>query len=186
MVDWLAIKTEYITTDTSYRKLAEKYGVPKNRIAEHGKREDWAGLRGQHQDKTLTKTVEKISTAQARRAAKVDALADKLLLKLEQAIDELDLNVTTHKIKMEQGNTEKTSTYRMVEPGGVVDRAGLRQLTAALKELQEIKGEMSELSRREREARIQKIEAEVQAAKDDAAPVEFTVCLEGELAEYAD
>ena len=25
--DWLKIKTEYITTDISYRKLAEKYGV---------------------------------------------------------------------------------------------------------------------------------------------------------------
>ena len=27
MADWQAIKTEYITTDTSYRKLAQKYGV---------------------------------------------------------------------------------------------------------------------------------------------------------------
>ena len=27
MADWQAIKTEYITTDTSYRKLAQKHGV---------------------------------------------------------------------------------------------------------------------------------------------------------------
>jgi hypothetical protein len=26
-IDWASIKTEYITTDTSYRKLAQKYGV---------------------------------------------------------------------------------------------------------------------------------------------------------------
>ena len=27
MADWQAIKAEYITTDTSYRKLAKKYDV---------------------------------------------------------------------------------------------------------------------------------------------------------------
>ena len=27
MADWQAIKTEYITTDTSYRKLSQKYDI---------------------------------------------------------------------------------------------------------------------------------------------------------------
>ena len=37
MADWQAIKTEYITTDTSYRKLAEKYGVSRVQIGTVGK-----------------------------------------------------------------------------------------------------------------------------------------------------
>ena len=81
-------------------------------------------------------------------------LADKLLIKLEQAIEELDLKVTTHKVKVEEGNTEITTEFKTAEAGGVVDRAGLRQLTGALRELQAIKGEITDLERREKEARI--------------------------------
>lgn len=154
MDEWLKIKTEYITTDTSYRKLAEKYGVSHVQIARRGKDEKWVELREQYVSKTIAKTVEKISEKQAKQAAKVGDLADKLLVKLEQAIDELDLQVTTHKIKTETGSTEQTTEFRVAEPGGTVDRAGLRQLAAALKELQAIKGEVTDLERREREARI--------------------------------
>ena len=155
MEDWLKIKTEYITTDTSYRKLAEKYGVHYQSICTRSKTEGWIQLREQYRIKTVTKTVDQISNKTAKQAAKVGILADKLLVKLEQAIDELDLQVTTHKIKTERGNTEETTEFRMAVPGGTVDRAGLRQLTGALKELKFIKDEISDLERREREARIE-------------------------------
>lgn len=153
--DWLKIKTEYITTDTSYRKLAEKYGVHYQTICARSKAEGWILLREQYQNRTITKTVEKLSEKKAKQAAKVGDLADKLLVKLEQAIDELDLKVTTHKIKTERANQETTVEFKVAEEGGVVDRAGLRQLTSALKELQLIKGEITDLERREREARIE-------------------------------
>lgn len=167
MEDWLKIKTEYITTDTSYRKLAEKYGVHYQTICARSKAEGWIQLRKQYRIKTVTKTVDQISNKTARQAAKVGDLADKLLIKLEQAIDELDLQVTTHKIKTESGSTEETTEYRVAEPGGTVDRAGLRQLTAALKELQTIKGEVTDLERREREARIDALRRSSMTADGD-------------------
>ena len=153
--DWLKIETEYITTDTSYRKLAEKYGVHYNAIASRSKQGDWVEKRKQFRINTVTKTVEKISDKTARQAARVGDLADKLLIKLEQAIDELDLKVTTHKIRTETGNTEETLEFKVATEGGTVDRAGLRQLTGALRELKFIKDEISDLERREREARIE-------------------------------
>lgn len=164
-MDWQQIKTEYITTDTSYRKLAQKYGVSAQAICARSKEEGWIELREQFRNKTLMKTVEKIAEQKAKNAAKVNDLADKLLLKLEQAIDELDLTVTTHKIKTETGRIERTTEFRTAEPGGTVDRAGLRQLSAVLKDLQTIKGEVSDLERREREARIANLKR--QAEKDD-------------------
>ena len=87
MADWQAIKTEYITTDTSYRKLAQKYGIHYKVISDRGKAEKWVELRSQHRDKTLTKTLDKISQQQANRAAKVLTVADKLLLKIEALAD---------------------------------------------------------------------------------------------------
>lgn len=169
-MDWEQIRTEYITGDDSYRQLAEKYGVSLSDMGNHGAQEGWVSQRKQYRDKVRTKTMEKIANQTAgqaaKRAAKVDTLADKLLIKLEKAIDELDLKVTTHKIKTETGNTEETLEFKVASEGGVVDRAGLRQLTAALKELKEIKGEKSELDRQEQEARIAALRAKSQTDED--------------------
>lgn len=183
VAEWQKIKTEYITTDTSYRRLAEKYGVHYQTICARSKAEGWIELREQYRNKTLTKTVEKISEKKAGQAAKVGDLANKLLMKLEKAIDELDLKVTSHKVKTEIGATETTTEFRVAEPGGTVDRNGLRQLTGALRELQAIKGEITDLERREREARIQLLRN--QADKDSDKEKTVTVVLEGDLSKYA-
>lgn len=165
-MDWLKIKTEYITTDISYRKLAEKYGINYSVLGARGRAEGWVEQRTQFQAKTHTKTVEKIAEKKARQAAKVGDLADKLLIKLEQAIEELDQAMVTHKTKTREIKYEDASapgkptreTIREEEElltvASVIDRNGLRLLTAALKELQVIKGEVTDLERREKEARI--------------------------------
>ena len=87
----------------------------------------------------------------------MEELADLLLEKLRQAIGELDYNCVVRKIKTKEGTTETTLEYRDSEPGGTVDRAGLKQLTGALKELQAIRGDIPALERREREARIESL-----------------------------
>lgn len=43
--NWDKIKTEYVTTSTSYRKLANKYNINVRRIQEKGKAEGWVALR---------------------------------------------------------------------------------------------------------------------------------------------
>ena len=80
MADWQAIKTEYITTDTSYRKLAQKYGVNVTNIAKKAGAEGWVEQRKQYANETQTKTLEKISEQEANRAVKIHSVADKLLL----------------------------------------------------------------------------------------------------------
>ena len=87
----------------------------------------------------------------------VALLADRLLEKLAQAIGELDRNCTVHKVKTKEEGQEITTEYREFSPGGIVDRGGLKQLTGALKELQAIRGEITDLERREREARIESL-----------------------------
>ena len=137
MADWQAIKTEYITTDTSYRKLAQKYGIHYKVISDRGKDEGWVELRSQHRDKTLTKALDKISEQEANRAAKIHSVADKLLRKIEAMVDS------------EEPMSEK----------------GIRALTAAVKDLKEIQSVRSELDRQEQEARIANLRK--QAEKDD-------------------
>lgn len=166
MADWQAIKTEYITTDTSYRKLAEKYGIHYKVISERGKAEGWVELRSQHRDKTLTKTLDKISNKQSDKMARLDKLTDKLLDKLEQAIEELDLQLAKHTDKtktIEYDNDRRPDKptrevvheeEKLLEVKSIVDRQGLKQIASALKDIKEVKMLRSELDRQEQEARI--------------------------------
>ena len=71
MADWQAIKTEYITTETSYRKLAQKHGIGYQAICHRSKEEGWIAMREQHKNNTTTKTLEKISQQEANRAARI-------------------------------------------------------------------------------------------------------------------
>ena len=137
MADWQAIKTEYITTDTSYRKLADKYGVSRVQIGNVGKDENWVELRRQHLDRTVSKTVAAVESAQVNRAKKMQSVADKLLLKIEAMVD---------------------------RPEPLTEKA-IRSLTAAVKDLKEIQSIKSALDEQEQRARIANLEK--QASKDE-------------------
>ena len=75
-----------------------------------------------------------------RQNLSVEILADRLLEKLDQAIDELNLEVTTRKVKIKDEDGE-TTTEELEITKSIIDRMGLKQLTSVLKELQTIKGE---------------------------------------------
>ena len=184
MADWQAIKTEYITTDTSYRKLAQKYGIHYKVISDRGKDEKWVELRSQHRDKTLTKTLDKISTKQADKMARIDQLTDKLLDKLEQAISELDLQLYKHTDKtkvIEYNNdlrpdkpTKETihEEEKLLEAKSIIDRQGLKQIASALRDIKEVKMLRSELDKQEQEARIANLRRNADKDEEDSSMIE--------------
>ena len=151
MADWQAIKTEYITTQTSYRKLAQKYGVSYQAICHRSKEEGWIDLREQHKNKTISKTLEKISQQEADRAARIHSVADKLLNKIEAMVD-------------------------AVEPEDIPAKA-IRALTAAVKDLKEIQSVKSPLDEQEQRARIANLQK--QADKDEDKTEEIEVVFVG-------
>jgi hypothetical protein len=90
-VDWLAIRNDYINGGGSYRKLAEKYGVNKDTIAQKAKSEGWREQRDIQTDKTKTETIqktqEKISDALSDEAAAKARIRAKLIRMAENWID---------------------------------------------------------------------------------------------------
>lgn len=72
-VDWLEIRNDYINGGGSYRKIAEKYGVPFGTLKDIAVKEKWAEAKEQNTNKIRTKTEqktqEKISEALSERAA---------------------------------------------------------------------------------------------------------------------
>lgn len=144
MADWQKMKTEYITTDTSYRKLARKYGVNVTNIAKKARTEGWVEQRKQYANETQARTLDKISQQEAARAAKIHSVADKLLLKIEARVDS-------------------------EEPVSAKD---IRFLTAALKDLKEIQGVKSSLDQQEQEARIANLRKQADKDSDTVEGIE--------------
>ena len=155
MADWQSIKTEYITTQTSYRKLAQKYGVSATQICNVGRDEKWVEQREQYLSETTAKTLEKISQQEADRAARIHSVADKLLSKIEAMVD-------------------------AVEPEDIPAKA-IRALTAAVKDLKEIQSVKSSLDEREQRARISNLEKQANKEETQTDSIEI-VFMAGEEA----
>lgn len=195
-MDWNAIRNEYITDESSsYRKLAKKYGVSLTAITRHSKDEDWQGQRKQLKDKTITKSIEKLSEKTADKLSRVSDLTDKLLNKLEQAIEELDIQLYKDVVKtkvIEYNNelrpdkpTKETihEEEKVIEVKTIVDRSGLKAIASSLRDIKEIQMLKSELDRQEQEARIDKLRKE--AEDDTPEDREVNVTFIGDIEEYS-
>jgi Glu-tRNA(Gln) amidotransferase subunit E-like FAD-binding protein len=138
-LDWNELKAEYIAGGTSYRKLAEKYGVSFNNLKNVAVKEGWAKLREQAENKATTKMVNSIANDISKNAVKINDVADKLLRKI------VDL----------------------LEASEVADSQTIKQCTSALKDIKDIKGVKSEIDLKEQEARIDKLRKDAELNKQD-------------------
>ena len=137
-MDWKRIKAEYIAGGTSYRKLAEKYDVPFGTLRRVAEREGWTQKRTQVAQKVDTKMLETVSDQEADKATNIIDVANKLLGKLSELMDNIPL-----------------------------DTQSMKHLTSALKDLKEIKGYKSPIDLKEQEARIRKLELEAAFREED-------------------
>ena len=138
-MDWKRIKAEYIAGGTSYRKLAEKYGVSFNTLKTRAKEEQWYKLRQQKDHKTTTKVIENLSDMESEIDDKYFRIVDKLLQKAEATVDAVE---------------EWHPTL-------------LKEMATTMKYLKECKGIKSEADMREQEARIKKLQKEAQEEERD-------------------
>jgi len=154
MADWIALKNEYVNTDISYRKLAEKYGVSFPTVRDRAKKEKWAEEKAAQRHKVVTVTSQKIAAVTIKkevdRVTRIINLADRLSDKLEESIEQLDTYIVRNKVKVKEveyndetaiGKPTReviTETETVEVEQGNIDRQGLKLLTAALKDLKEI------------------------------------------------
>lgn len=132
-MDWKRIKAEYIAGGTSYRKLAEKYGVSPTTLTKVAGREGWVEARQQAETKKTAKMIEAVSSKEAKRAVDITVVADKLLEKVASMIDNLE-----------------TPTQ-------------IKEISTAIKNIKDIKGFKSDADMREQEARIRNLEKQCEA-----------------------
>ena len=151
MADWNKIKTEYITTGTSYRELSKKYGVHYTNIAKKAKKEDWQQLRQQQTNTTQTKMIEAVERRKVDRAARLQSVADKLLDKVEALVETGDFLT--------------------------MNSQSMKHISGVLKDIKEIQMIRSDADMREQEARIKNLQK--QADKEESQSKDVTITIQG-------
>ena len=156
MADWKKIEAEYITTDTSYRKLAQKYGLNQATIAQKAKAEDWVGKRKQQASTAQALILEKDITKKVDRATRLKTVADKLLDRVEDLVAQDD-HLTASAIK---------------------------NLSDALKNIKEAQMIRTQEDIEEQKARIAKLQKETE--KEDSKKEPIRVIIDDGLRKYSE
>lgn len=150
VIDWTAIKNEYITRNLGYIKLAEKHGISPSTLTKRAQREGWTQEREKYRKKLGTNMKRQAQRKALSNFDKLSRTTDRLISKISKAASELNIHITYDKLKREfsvyeEGEngeqrrvdvTEETVRQNLIK--GTVDVSSLRQLTAAVKDLQHI------------------------------------------------
>lgn len=153
--NWEQIKTEYITGDISYTKLAAKYHVSRATLSERGVREKWVADRQKHRNKVMTKSLRKAEEKQVRLATKELTLLDKIEQHLDKALSDVD-QFNRHIVQEGTGHGETITEERIYK------KADIR----ALKEAAQVLA-MVEKMKQEREDRANNTGAKVEVRFSD-------------------
>lgn len=145
MDKWKRIKAEYAAGGISLRELSDKYDVSFSTIQKRSMEEKWGNLRKKSRRRAEEKLVDSLAEKEAKRAIDIVDVADKLLGKISEILEE-----------------------------GVYNTQNIKNLTSALKDLKEIKGFKSEADMREQEARIAKLQREAEKEDNTETEIKVT------------
>ena len=155
-MNWAKIKTEYITTETSYRKLAEKYKVSQSTLRKVAAREQWVELRNKFGTARDTEMANILGAEVGEKTAELDKryfdLIEKLLEKAEDVIDQMP----------------------------IWQVSSIKEMATAMKYIKECQGIKSDADKREQEARIRNLQKNTDDGEEtDVAGVIFLPAIQG-------
>lgn len=131
-INWTAIRTDYITSNVSYRDLEKKYGVCYRQIAKRGQAEGWGSQRSQHNHEVITKILGNDTKQKVSSVKRLESVADKVLDKVEAYIDACDITA--------------------------MDTQSMKHISGVLKDIKDVMRNRKDLE--EQDARIEKLKAE--------------------------
>lgn len=78
MIDWEAIKTDYITGQESHREIARRYGVAASTLSTRASREEWSQERERYRAETVQKAVKRISDNNSDKLSELMKASDNM------------------------------------------------------------------------------------------------------------
>lgn len=156
--DWVQLEKEYILSDyKSVSDFLRNKGINNNSYARNNTK-GWKEKKRQNTDKKVAKTIEKVTEKEAEKEAQqivdIKSIANDLALNIIKANSQLE----TYIIKNKKKTKKVKYDYKVSKPKeeetieneeintmqGIIDRQGLKMLTSALRDLNEIIGDNKE------------------------------------------
>lgn len=198
--DWAKIKTEYIATDISYRKLADKYNVALRTIQAHANKDHWqedkAATDKKIATKVRTKLVQKIATKKSTAIVKtIDPALEATDLINQLVLDSLKdtKQFYRHMIQKKEASSvagvgSESKQWIETMETDVLDAKRLQALAQALKiskELQRLlQGEMDAATASKIEIERDKLKLDVDKSKTGSDGI--IIKIDGEAEEWAE
>ena len=158
-------------------------------VAERSQKEGWRAARKKHREKIVKRAVRNSEGKEAARLKRILKAGDRLLAKLEKAIDELDTQICkevekTKVIEYKNDLRPDKPTKEIIEEKEkvkeyktIIDRRGLQQLSNALDSLRDVQMIRSAMDLEEQRLRIEALKR--QSEKDADGEKHVTVTLAG-------
>ena len=159
--DWKQLEKEYILSDYKSVSAFLKDKDIKNNGTTRKYTSGWKDKKRQKEDKKKTKTIEKVTEKEAEKEAQriinIKSIANDLALNIIKANSQLETYIVKNKNKTKKvkydykvskpSEEEITEKEEIETMEGIVDRQGLKMLTSALKDLNEIIGDNKETNK---------------------------------------
>ncbi len=188
MTDWNQVKGAYITEVCTLKELGQRFGISASSIGKRALREGWRELREKHQKATLDRALDMMERSGAEKLARMEQVSGRLLDRVDEAIDQLDLQVLRevrkdrnilyeNEQRPDKPTRETTVESEILSREKIpVDRNGIKLLAAALKDIKEVQMLRTGADVREQEAKIHKLlgEANREESVDRGIEVVFS------------
>ena len=159
--DWKQLEKEYILGDyKSISAFLREKGISRNKTT-NAQTKEWNIKKHQKDIEKTSKTIEKVTEKEAEREAEkianIKSIANDLALNIEKANKQLETYIVKNKKKTKKvkydykvskpSEEEITEKEEIETTKGIIDRQGLKMLTSALKDLNEIIGDNKETNK---------------------------------------
>ena len=137
-IDWVAIRADYIAGSMGYRRLADKYGISVNGLAERAKIVGWRAARQQYLDKRGTDLVARYARADRRRMEAVFRASEKMADTLDRMMEDPD-QFRRYLVKSAEGGELREQTTDIYNTRAMKNTVRmLREMSALVRELNRI------------------------------------------------
>ena len=164
MIDWDIIKAEYLTTDTSYRKLSKKYDVSFSQLSARAKAENWIKQKNNKASQIGTAAINASDEAKISEIKDLIGLNKRLIRLVEKTIKVFEDGENEPDVKSIKGLTDTISS-----------------LTANVRNL---KGLPTQSEREAQEIAKERLAIEKSKADIDNTSKEIVIKYEGNIDEF--
>lgn len=171
LIDWEAIKTEYVTGSASLRSFAERYGITRQAVENRSRKEGWVAMRKAFRQESVETAIAEHVAVEAERLSKIIASAQKMADVLEGVFEDkkqFHRHIVTDTFIGEDGGKDILTVEKEFDK---VDSRAIKDLTGALKDMTLVLRNLYNLPT-QAEAESQRIAAErlkLEQRKVDAA-----------------